>query len=78
MRRDPTPLNGLQLPSQAMFDHFQSVRIERVGRVIGQLGEADVEAISRAVAAYLGFGDPPGASQTMPASRERRRSRTVR
>ena len=49
--------NGLTAPSQAMIDTLQSVRIRRIGGVIGQLAAADLQRVTRAVAVYLGFGD---------------------
>jgi mRNA interferase MazF len=52
----PTAENGLRVPSQAMVDHIQSARETRIGEVIGQLGVADLRAVTRAVAVYLGFG----------------------
>jgi mRNA interferase MazF len=55
----PTVRNGLQQPSQAMIDHIQSVRIGQIGQVIGELDKADMQAIERAVAVYLGFADRP-------------------
>jgi mRNA interferase MazF len=51
----PTEQNGLRAPSQAMIDHIQSVRIVRIGETIGQLGAVDMQAITRAVAVYLGL-----------------------
>ncbi|HUB44780.1 MAG TPA: type II toxin-antitoxin system PemK/MazF family toxin [Acetobacteraceae bacterium] len=59
---EPTARNGLQYRSQAMIDHIQSVRVQRIGRIIGQLAAADVQAIASAVAVYLGFGDTAGAA----------------
>lgn len=53
----PTAGNGLQGPSQAMIDHVQSVRVARIGQTIGQLDAGDLAAVTRAVAAYLGFAD---------------------
>ena len=52
----PTAQNGLHERSQAMIDHVQSARVARIGEVIGQLGTADLRAVTRAVAVYLGFG----------------------
>jgi len=51
----PSRDNGLVHASQA--DTLQSVRIRRIGEVIGQLAAADLQRITRAVAVYLGFGD---------------------
>lgn len=53
----PSAENGLQAPAQAMIDHVQSVRAQRIGQVIGRLATADLQAITRAVAVYLGFAD---------------------
>jgi mRNA interferase MazF len=63
---EPTAENGLQLPSQAMVDHIQSVRMQRIGRVIGQIAATDLQAIASAVAVYLGFADPSGAKRMAP------------
>jgi mRNA interferase MazF len=51
----PTAENGLRVPSQAMIDHIQSAREARIGAVIGQLGVADMQNVTRAAAVYLGF-----------------------
>jgi mRNA interferase MazF len=51
----PTAENGLRVVSQAMIDHIQSARQTRIGETIGQLGTADLQAVVRAVAVYLGF-----------------------
>ena len=51
----PASGNGLQLPSQAMIDHVQSVRVQRIEREIGRLADADFAAIMRALSVYLGF-----------------------
>ena len=53
----PTAQNGLRELSQAMIDHIQSARTTRIGAVICQLGAADMQAITRAVAVYLGFAN---------------------
>ena len=58
LRVQPSPGNGLQLPSQAMIDHVQSVRVQRIEREIGSLADADLTAITRALAVYLGFAEP--------------------
>jgi mRNA interferase MazF len=49
--------NGLTAPSQAMIDMLQSVRVQRIGGIVGQLAAADLRRIARAVAVYLGFAD---------------------
>ena len=53
----PSAENGLQARSQAMIDHVQSVRVQRIGQVIGRLATADLLAVTRALAIYLGFAD---------------------
>jgi mRNA interferase MazF len=53
----PTAANGLQHPSQAMIDRVQSVFAARIDRAIGRLERADMQAVDRAVAVYLGFAD---------------------
>ncbi|MBV8402537.1 MAG: hypothetical protein JOZ17_28035 [Acetobacteraceae bacterium] len=40
-----------------MIDRVQSIFAARVERMIGQLGRADMQAVERAVAVYLGFAD---------------------
>ena len=59
LRIDITPStgNGLTALSQAMIDTLQSVRVQRIGGVVGQLAVADLRRIVRAVAVYLGFAD---------------------
>ena len=54
IRLEPTPANGLQKISQAMVDKAQSVPRERIGGVIGHVGEEDMLAISRSLAVFLG------------------------
>jgi mRNA interferase MazF len=53
----PSTGNGLTAPSQAMIDTLQSVRVQRIGGIVGQLAAADLRRIVRAVAVYLGFAD---------------------
>ncbi len=53
----PSAENGLQMPSQAMIDHVQSVRIQRIERQIGHLAGPDLTAITRALSVYLGLAD---------------------
>jgi mRNA interferase MazF len=70
VRVQPSTENGLQVSSQAMIDHIQSVHVQRIEREIGRLADADMQAITRAVAVYLGFADP--------GSRRPRQMRTPR
>jgi mRNA interferase MazF len=53
----PSTGNGLTVPSQAMIDTLQSVLVQRIGEIVGQLAAADLRRIVRAVAVYLGFAD---------------------
>lgn len=46
---EPTAENGLRLPTQAMIDHIESMRVERVQLVVGRIAAADLR------------GDQPGA-----------------
>jgi mRNA interferase MazF len=57
----PSVENGLHAPSLAMIDHVQSVRVQRIGQVIGRLATSDLQAITRALAVYLGFADAASA-----------------
>jgi mRNA-degrading endonuclease toxin of MazEF toxin-antitoxin module len=45
------------MPSQAMIDHVQSVRVQRIERAIGRLADADLAAITRTLSVYLGLAD---------------------
>ena len=52
---DPSPENGLQRISQIEVDKIQTVRRERVGRVIGRLDDATMLKINRSLAAFIGI-----------------------
>ena len=54
----PSDENGLHTASHAMIDHIQSVRVQTIDQVVGQLADGDLTAITRAVAVYLGMADP--------------------
>jgi mRNA interferase MazF len=47
--------NGLQSTSQVMIDRINTVARKRVGEKIGHLSAADMTAITRALAVFLGF-----------------------
>lgn len=51
----PTPANGLRKPSHVMIDAIQTVRREKIGRVIGRLDDESLMAVDRALAVFLGF-----------------------
>jgi mRNA interferase MazF len=47
--------NGLQSTSQVMIEAINTVPRKRVGEKIGHLSAADMTAITRALAVFLGF-----------------------
>ncbi len=51
----PTPENGLKLPSQIMVDKAHTVLREKAGQTIGRLDSATMVAVNRALALFLGF-----------------------
>jgi len=52
---DPSPANGLRKPSHIMIDAIQTVRREKVGRVIGRIDDETVLAVNRALMVFLGL-----------------------
>jgi mRNA interferase MazF len=54
---DPSPENGLRLRSQVMADKPVTIRRERVGQTIGQLGSQDMARLGAALAFVLGLAD---------------------
>ena len=55
VRVDPSPENGLSVPSQVMVDKVQSVPREKIGPVFGRLAAESLLAVNRALAVFLGF-----------------------
>ncbi|MGB4862461.1 MAG: type II toxin-antitoxin system PemK/MazF family toxin [Tepidiformaceae bacterium] len=51
----PSELNGLAESSQIMVDKITTLRVEKVGRRLGELSEADVQALDEALMVYLGL-----------------------
>jgi mRNA interferase MazF len=51
----PTAENGLQMQSQVMADKCSTLPLTKVGAVFGQLDDAAMGRIDRALAAFLGF-----------------------
>ena len=51
----PSPENGLRVPSQIMVDKAQTVTRETVGQKIGRLDSAAMVSVNRALALFLGF-----------------------
>ena len=45
----PSELNGLAESSQIMVDKITTLRVEKVGRRLGELSEADVQALDEAL-----------------------------
>jgi mRNA interferase MazF len=54
---DPDPDNGLRVTSQVMADKPVTIRRERIGRKIGELGERDMARLGVALAFVLGLAD---------------------
>jgi mRNA interferase MazF len=54
---EPSRGNGLRVRSQIMADKPVTVRRERVGRVIGRLGDDDVGRLNAALAFVMGLAD---------------------
>jgi mRNA interferase MazF len=54
---DPTAENGLRTPSQVMADKPVTVRRERIGQRIGQLGGDDIVRLNAALAFVMGLAD---------------------
>jgi mRNA interferase MazF len=54
---EPNPENGLRLISQVMADKPVTIRRERIGRKIGQLGNRDMARLGIALAFVFGLAD---------------------
>ena len=54
---DPGPETGLRVRSQVMADKPVTIRRERIGRRIGQLGPADMARLNVALAFVMGLAD---------------------
>jgi len=52
---EPSGMNGLNKPSQVMVDKLQTVRRERVGRVIGRLSDKELLELNRLLAMVIGL-----------------------
>lgn len=51
----PTESNGLRKPSQIMIDKTTTATADKVGKAIGQLGQAEMLEIDRRLAVFLGI-----------------------
>lgn len=49
----PTADNGLRAPSQLMVDRLYAIRRDRVGKVVGRLGDADLGQLDFALTLML-------------------------
>ena len=58
----PSATNGLRAESQVMIDKAVTVPRERVGTVIGRLGDQEMQAVNRVLAAFLGLNDATAAA----------------
>ena len=54
---EPGPETGLRVRSQAMADKPVTIRRERIGQRIGQLGPADMARLNVALAFVMGLAD---------------------
>ena len=52
----PSPENGLTKLSQIQADKIMSVRSEKIGSKIGQLDDAEMLRVNRALGLWLGLG----------------------
>lgn len=55
IRLAPSEGNGLAGPSEVMVDKPHVYRRDRIRRLIGQLSVAEMQAVDRALATFLGF-----------------------
>ena len=52
---EPSENNGLRTRSYVMIDQIFSARTRRVGQVFGRLNDADMLAVNRALALFIGI-----------------------
>lgn len=52
---EPSQMNGLRQPSDVMIDQIFSARTRRIGDVFGHLSDADLVAVNRALAVFVGI-----------------------
>jgi len=55
----PTPDNGLKLPSQIMVDKVTALRRDRIREPLGRLAPDTLIQVDRALALFLGLGSTP-------------------
>ncbi len=51
----PTPVNGLQKPSQVMVDKAMTVKRDKLGEVFGSASDSAMLEIRRCLAVFLGI-----------------------
>ena len=51
----PSAANGLRFPSQVMIDRCQTLAREKIGQVIGTPPAAEMAAVNRSLAVFLGL-----------------------
>ena len=52
---EPSEKNGLRTRSYVMLDQIFSARTRRVGQAFGRLDDADILAVNRALAPFIGI-----------------------
>lgn len=55
VRVDPTPGNGLRVPSWVMIDKAATVPADKIGATFGRLDDAAMVSVSRSLALFLGL-----------------------
>ena len=55
MRVDPTPENGLRVPSWVMIDKVSTVPADKIGTPFGRLDDAAMIGVGRSLALFLGL-----------------------
>ncbi len=54
---EPTPVNGLRLPSEIMVEKLQAANKSKIGQVIGRLDSQTMQKLGRALAITLSLTD---------------------
>lgn len=54
---EPTPENGLKLPSEIMVEKLQAANKSKIGQVVGRLDSHSLEKLARALAITLSLTD---------------------
>jgi mRNA interferase MazF len=52
---DPDGRNGLRKPSEIMVDNLQTLRVQRIGAIIGSLDDATMGNLKRALVIFFGI-----------------------